>query len=643
MAEALSEISARYTNPVYDRSFPDPFVLKHRGGYFAYCTGQGSDGRVFGVLRSRDLVNWTEAGGAMDPLAEPHPHYWAPEVTYYNGTFYMYYSVGNETLMEIRVATGQSPLGPFTDSGRRLTSEEFAIDPHIVRDTGGQWFMFYATDFLDHSHIGTGTVVDRMIDPFTLKGKPRPVTRARYDWQVYDPARKEKGGVRWHTVEGPFVINRKGVYYEMFSGGNWQNDTYGVSFAVSEAIESDEEWSQYSDGNSTLPVLRTLPGKIVGPGHNSVVRGPNNRELYCVYHRWHQDARKLAIDRMDFAGGNRLFVAGPTDTPQPYPHSPLHLTDFDDLDHDLWQVLSGDWHDANRTLTCGGTELDEIIFETGRESDYHCEISLREVVDSGPFGICLKAAEVDVFRFEIDPAQNVAWTEWPGSGGRRTLQLPRDFNARAVHEFTLDVEHESVCIALGGSDLLLNANLPAKPSAFGLYSKGSIIQFGPIDLTYGFEELFQGGDIWMRGWDHYANLGTLKMADGLLTIEGNREGNAVLRRNVQRGNFELCFNLRLTETTGPNARLTFGCGNFFTLSFAPELKLEAEGLSCSLPEHYDPTNFSQFRIMRVGERVDIFLEAVHLCTLPADDGEYVRISAQDVRAEVEMIRYTILE
>jgi hypothetical protein len=45
-----------------------------------------------------------------------------------------------------------------------------------------------------------------MLDPLTLAGEPRPVTRARFDWQVYDPQRREKGGVRWHTVEGPAVL-----------------------------------------------------------------------------------------------------------------------------------------------------------------------------------------------------------------------------------------------------------------------------------------------------------------------------------------------------------------------------------------------------------------------------------------------------
>ncbi len=275
-----------YLNPVYPRSFPDPFILKFRGEYFAYCTDFWRDGKVFGILHSRNLVDWTEIGGAMNRLETDAPFYWAPEVTYADGKFYLYYSVGNETLMEIRVAVSNRPDGGFVDCGKRLTTEDFAIDAHVFTDTGGERYFFYATDFLDHSHIGTGTVVDKMIDWQTLAGNPRPVTRAKYDWQIYDPNRREKGGVRWHTVEGAFVLKRKGIYYEMFSGGNWQNVTYGVSFAITDDISRDEEWAQFSDGEKVLPILRTVPDLAVGPGHNSVIRGLNNREFFCVYHRW---------------------------------------------------------------------------------------------------------------------------------------------------------------------------------------------------------------------------------------------------------------------------------------------------------------------------------------------------------------------
>ena len=177
-----------YLNPVYRHSFPDPFVLRHGGHYFAYATGHAKDGGVFDVLTSPDVVNWTYVGAAMQPLDDPAPFYWAPEVIHSEGKFYMYYSVGNETLMHLRVAVSERPDGGFVDAGVRLTAEDFAIDAHVFIDDDGKRYLFYATDFLEHSHIGTGTVVDRMIDWFTLEGKPRPVTRAKYDWQVYDPA-----------------------------------------------------------------------------------------------------------------------------------------------------------------------------------------------------------------------------------------------------------------------------------------------------------------------------------------------------------------------------------------------------------------------------------------------------------------------
>ena len=305
---------ATYLTPVHDQPFPDPFVLKYGGEYWAYCTGFWTDGRCFGILRSRDLVTWHEVGGALEPLPGGATCYWAPEVIYDNGRFLMYYSMGDEERMQIRLAVAFHPAGPFIDSGRRLTREDFAIDPHVFVDDDGTRHLFYATDFLEHSHIGTGTVRDLLLDEATLAGRPRPVTRARYDWQVYDPQRVEKGGVRWHTVEGPFVLKRKGIYYEMFSGGNWKSITYGVSYAVTDDIETEREWEQASDGVTVLPILRTVPGRVIGPGHNSVVRGPDNRQMFCVYHQWAPDARgrMLSIDPLDWAG-SRLLVQDRTE------------------------------------------------------------------------------------------------------------------------------------------------------------------------------------------------------------------------------------------------------------------------------------------------------------------------------------------
>jgi beta-xylosidase len=308
-----------YRNPVYPHDFPDPFVMKHRDKFWGYCTGFQPDGGVFGIIHSKNLTHWEYIGSAMQPLAGNHPCYWAPEVTQEpDGSFLLYYSVGNEETMHIRIARSERPEGPFHDLGVTLTKEPFAIDPHVFIDDDSSRYLFYATDFLTHTHIGTGTVVDRMIDSFTLEGKPEPVTRAKYEWQVYDPKRASKGGVKWHTVEGPFVLKHNGLYYQMFSGGNWQNLTYGVSYAVSDKIKPGHEWHQHADGMQVLPVLRTIPGKVIGPGHNSVVIGPDGKQLFCVYHLWQNSVRAMAIDRIEWEG-NTLTVHGPTTTEQPSP------------------------------------------------------------------------------------------------------------------------------------------------------------------------------------------------------------------------------------------------------------------------------------------------------------------------------------
>jgi len=366
-----------YQNPVYTESFPDPFVLRHAGEYYAYATGH--DEGVFRILHSADLVNWTPKGHAMPLPASPAMHYWAPEVTYSEGKFYLYYSVGNEILMELRVAISDSPEGPFEDAGVTLTTQDFAIDPHVFVDRDGTKWMFYATDFLDHTHIGTGTVIDKMISWTKLAGKPRPVTRAKFDWQVYDPARQEKGGVRWHTVEGPAVFERKGVYYEMFSGGNWQNTSYGVSFAVTEDLNSSDEWEQHADGHSVLPIIRTSP-EVVGPGHNSIVRGPNGRELYCVYHRWTDAGRVMAIDRMDVVG-RTIYVLGATNTPQPAPFEPQEVTP--ELPSSCLVEFTAEAKGAIRLYGAHGAELLKVRTEKAREYRFEMDGRWHSVVADG--------------------------------------------------------------------------------------------------------------------------------------------------------------------------------------------------------------------------------------------------------------------
>lgn len=631
-----------YQNPVCPRSFPDPFVLKYRGDYYAYSTGHAPDGLVFQVLHSEDLVNWCPLGGAMVPLDTGYPFYWAPEVTYHNGKFYLYYSVGNETLMHIRVAVSDRPDGGFVDAGKRLTNEDFAIDAYVFRDDDGAWYMFYATDFLDYTHIGTGTVVDRMLDPFTLAGNPRPVTRAKYDWQVYDPQRKEKGGVRWHTVEGPTVLKRKGKYYEMFSGGNWHNVSYGVSFAVTGDINSDDEWQQYSDGTETLPILRTIPDCVIGPGHNSVIRGPNNRELYCVYHSWVDGERVLSIDRMDFAGGGRLFVAGPTFIPQPVPYAPHFIDKFRSGPASLWRQIAGEWSVTGGDLISVGKGSGEIVCELDANS-FVCEVYGRssDEADRG-FGICLRCSSGDTLCFIVDPIRRRVITEWSAGRDPRHIPLPDGFDITVWHLLRVEVDDHAVVFSIDEVGIVISTPVPSVVGSIGLTSAGPGARFSAFTVTYGFEERFENDAIDARGWSLSADSRAVHIADGAMTLVSKDDRQVGISKRVGPGDLELVVNVCLKQFFTADGKISFGCGSPLELSGPGPLTIRLNGKMGSAVAEYQLGEYQQFRLIWRGDTLDCFHEVEHLASFAAKAADRVEVSVTGAEAAVEMVRFTSL-
>jgi arabinan endo-1,5-alpha-L-arabinosidase len=285
-----------YCNPVHDRYFADPFVLRVGDGYVAWGTGPTGDDRAFPVLTSPDLVTWTAVGGAMERLPDEFgDEYWAPEVIEQDGRWWLYYSVGHGDVgHRLRVAVAQVPTGPYVDQGIDLTPHErFAIDPHPFRDDDGTVYLYFAHDVLEGQRVGTMLAVDVLEAPTRLRGEPVAVLSPSQDWQVFLRGREMYGQVYdWHTLEGPYVRKHEGRYYCFFSGGNWQTDTYRVGFAV-----ADHPLGPWTEPAGVPPVLETVVGHVIGPGHNSVTTTPQGLDV-IVYHAWDPalTARRLCVD-----------------------------------------------------------------------------------------------------------------------------------------------------------------------------------------------------------------------------------------------------------------------------------------------------------------------------------------------------------
>ena len=304
--------SITYENPVFDRSFADPFVWRSDGVYYAVGTGQPeaeghAASRAFPLLTSTDLVHWRVLGEA---LVRPDPTLgdtlWAPEVACRGGEHFLYYSVGwADREHQLRVAKADRPEGPYHDIGGLTDLERcaFAIDPHPFRDTDGRDYLFYAVDFLYSEHgvrPGTALVVQELGGMTRLVGKPMTVARARWDWQRFAKDRPMYGSVYdWHTLEGPAVILREGIYYCMYSGGCWQTPRYGVDYVT--ATKIDGPWTDESTADGPR-VLRGIDGRVLGPGHHSVVLGPNGIDPYVCYPAWDpgMPRRRMCIDRLVF-------------------------------------------------------------------------------------------------------------------------------------------------------------------------------------------------------------------------------------------------------------------------------------------------------------------------------------------------------
>jgi beta-xylosidase len=313
--------AVNYTNPVYPFAFADPFVWKFQNRYYAVGTGPISetahaaetefttrviDGTRMAIplLISEDLVHWKLHGGALEVAPSlSSAVFWAPEVAMHEGKFYLYYSCATEGLRhQLRVAVSGTPQGPYQDVGPLLPKEDdcsFAIDAHPFRDDDGQWYLFYARDFLDFSEstrAGTALVVDRLIGMTRLAGERTTVLRATQEWQRFQANRSMYGDIfDWHTLEGPCVRKRDGRYYCFYSGGCYQGEGYGVDYAT-----ADHVMGPYTDsGNEEgARVLRTVPGKVIGPGHHSIVLAPDDQREFIVYHAWDSamTARRMCID-----------------------------------------------------------------------------------------------------------------------------------------------------------------------------------------------------------------------------------------------------------------------------------------------------------------------------------------------------------
>lgn len=273
-----------YSNPMKlegeweDYGIGDPYVLRHNGKYYLYCSTK--DWRVgIKAWSSDDLVDWTYEGLVTeDPLTEGA---YAPEVVYWNGSFYMYTSPAGKGHY---VLSSDSPTGPF-----EVKTDNFGltIDGSVFIDDDAKWTFTRAES--------GGIVAHAMSDPLTV-----------------DAAGEKLNTSLGHWTEGSSIIKRDGRYFMTYTG----NHVFSKGYRVNYGVKRDSPLGIYTIPENN-PIIISTEDDFNGLGHSATVMGPDMDSYYIVYHNLigrsaeGPPVRMLNMDRLLF-NGDKMSVNGPT-------------------------------------------------------------------------------------------------------------------------------------------------------------------------------------------------------------------------------------------------------------------------------------------------------------------------------------------
>jgi len=295
----------------------DPTMVKEGDWYYVLITGDFETRTYIPIRRSRDLRHWETVGVVFTELpawvleaigatpADAPRDAWAPELSYVNGRWALYYSVSrfgtNNSVIGLATTPTLDPDRPdygWVDEGLVLRStpgvDRFnAIDPdYVVDEQGRPWLAFGS--FFSGIHM-------RALDPATGK-------LSTTDTTLYDLASRIAPNNEDNFLEGPSIV-RHGDYYYLFLAFDFccrgVHSDYRVMVGRSTSITGpyvDRAGVPLLQGGGT-EVLRGY-NEFVGTGGADVYQ--QGGRYYLVHHYYDandEGVPKLSVRTLRWHGG----------------------------------------------------------------------------------------------------------------------------------------------------------------------------------------------------------------------------------------------------------------------------------------------------------------------------------------------------
>lgn len=303
----VGTITSTRQTPVHD-----PVMVREKDTWYLFATGGG-----ISVYSSKDLKQWRKEKSVFAETpswvktalpAFRGTSMWAPDISYHNGTYYLYYSVsvfGKNTscigLATNKTLDSSSPDYKWVDKGKIVQSIPGrdlwnAIDPNLVVDDKG-------TGWLAFGSFWEGMKLVQLDDTFTAIQQPETWHTIARRPRKFGTADSLAGDA---AIEAPFIF-KKGKYYYLFVSWDYccrgERSDYKVVVGRSEHATGpfiDRAGVDLARNGGTVIVTGDNK-EWFGAGHNSVYNFDGKD--YIIYHGY--DARdrgrsKLIINELDW-------------------------------------------------------------------------------------------------------------------------------------------------------------------------------------------------------------------------------------------------------------------------------------------------------------------------------------------------------
>ncbi len=259
-------------NPVHDGG-GDPWVVQHDGAYY-YCYSAGNGVSVAKVssiakLRQNGRRVYTAPAGTMYSN-----EYWAPELHYIDGAWYIYVAADNGNnenhRMYVLKGTSQDPTKPFEMVGQITDpSDKWAIDGTVMQL--GDELYFVWSGWEGNTNVAQNIYIAHMSDPCTIDSERVCLSVPEYSWEMNGQP---------YVNEGPAVLQHDGKTFIVYSASGSWTDYYCLGMLT---LTGDDPMDVNSWEKSTRPVFKNRPNVCYGPGHNSFCTAPDG-SVWMIYH-----------------------------------------------------------------------------------------------------------------------------------------------------------------------------------------------------------------------------------------------------------------------------------------------------------------------------------------------------------------------